>query len=91
VDLHHRLWGTNSDTLNLGGERRGPARRGRRRRHRCGRRVSPTRHMQGEGAAKGVALRIALLVSMPVCTGISLVYECTCANGQDLLDDPSTL
>ena len=29
----------NSDTLDLGGERRGPARRGRRRRHRCGCRV----------------------------------------------------
>jgi hypothetical protein len=33
----------NSDTLNLGGERRGPTRRGRCRGHRCGYRVPPTR------------------------------------------------
>jgi hypothetical protein len=50
----------NSDTLYLGEERRGPARRGRRKGHRCGRRVPPTRRMQGEGAAKGAALRITL-------------------------------
>jgi hypothetical protein len=41
----------NSDTLNLGGERRGPTRRGRCRGHRCGYSVPPTRRMQGEGAA----------------------------------------
>jgi hypothetical protein len=41
----------NSDTLNLGGERRGPTRRGRCRGHRCGYRAPPTRRMQGEGAA----------------------------------------
>jgi hypothetical protein len=41
----------NSDTLNLGGERRGPTRRVRCRGHRCGYRVPPTRRMQGEGAA----------------------------------------
>jgi hypothetical protein len=39
----------NSDTLDLGGERRVPTRRGRCRGHRCGRRVPPTDGMQGEG------------------------------------------
>jgi hypothetical protein len=39
----------NSDTLYLGGERRGPTRSGRCRGHRCGHRVPPTRHVQGEG------------------------------------------
>jgi hypothetical protein len=43
----------NSDTLDLGGERRGPTRRGRGRGHRCGRRVPPTRRMQGEGERHG--------------------------------------
>jgi hypothetical protein len=45
--------GMNCDTLYLGGERRGPARRGRRRGHRCGRRVPPTRRMQGRGLPRG--------------------------------------
>jgi hypothetical protein len=45
----------NSDTLDLGGERRVPTRRGRR----CGRRVPPTAGMQGEGDCKGAALRTA--------------------------------
>jgi hypothetical protein len=39
----------NSDTLDLGGERRGPTRRGRCRGHRCGRGVPPTAGMQVEG------------------------------------------
>jgi hypothetical protein len=39
----------NSDTLDLGGERRGLTRRGRCRGHRCGHRVPPTADMQGEG------------------------------------------
>jgi hypothetical protein len=39
----------NSDTLDLGGERRGPTRSGRCRGHRCGRGVPPTAGMQGEG------------------------------------------
>jgi hypothetical protein len=38
----------NSDTLDLGGERRGPTRRVRCRGHRCGHRVPPTADMQGE-------------------------------------------
>jgi hypothetical protein len=50
----------NSDTLDLGGERRGPARRGRCRGHRCGCGVPSTAPMQGEGDAKGAALRTAL-------------------------------
>jgi hypothetical protein len=50
----------NSDTLDLGGERRVPTRRGRCRGHRCGRRVPPTAGMQGEGDCKGAALRTAL-------------------------------
>jgi hypothetical protein len=41
----------NSDTLDLEGERREPARRGRGRGHRCDRRVLPIGRMQGEGAA----------------------------------------
>jgi hypothetical protein len=51
----------NSDTLDLGGERRGPTRRGRCRGHRCGRKVSPTATMQGEGDGEGAALRTALV------------------------------
>jgi hypothetical protein len=47
----------NSDTLDLGGERRGPACRGRCRWHRCGRGVPPTAPMQGEGEGEGDALR----------------------------------
>jgi hypothetical protein len=39
----------NSDTLDLGGERRRPTRRVRCRGHRCGGRVTPTAGMQGEG------------------------------------------
>jgi hypothetical protein len=41
----------NSDTLDLGGERRGPTRRGRYRGHHCGRGVPPRASMQGEGDA----------------------------------------
>jgi hypothetical protein len=44
----------NSDTLDLGGERRGPTRRGRYRGHSCGRGVPPTATMQGEGDAEGM-------------------------------------
>jgi hypothetical protein len=44
----------NSDTLNLGGERRGPTRRGRCRGHRCGYRVPPTRRMKGRGLRGGL-------------------------------------
>jgi hypothetical protein len=51
----------NSDTLDLGGERRGPARRGHLRGHRCGRGVPPTAPMQGEGDAERAALRTALI------------------------------
>ena len=57
----------NSDTLDLGGERRGPTRRGRCRGHRCGRRVPPTDGMQGEGDSQLQPLRTALLL-----TGITL-------------------
>jgi hypothetical protein len=39
----------NSDTLDLGGERMRPTRRGRCRGHRYGHRVPPTTDMQGEG------------------------------------------
>jgi hypothetical protein len=52
----------NSDTLDLGGERRGPARRGRCRGHRCGCRVPPTRRMQGEGEGQRPPLQLALCV-----------------------------
>ena len=48
----------NSDTLDLGGERRGPTRRGRCRGHRCGHRVPPTRHMQGEGEGQRTPLQL---------------------------------
>jgi hypothetical protein len=48
----------NSDTLDLGGERRGPTRRGRCRGHRCGHRVPPTRRMQGEGEVESPPLRL---------------------------------
>jgi hypothetical protein len=47
----------NSDTLDLEGERRGPARRGRCRRHRCGRGVPPTAPCKGRG--KGREMRCA--------------------------------
>jgi hypothetical protein len=50
----------NSDTLDLGGERRGPTRRGRCRGHRCGHRVPPTRRMQGEGEGQRPPLRLVL-------------------------------
>jgi hypothetical protein len=50
----------NSDTLDLGGERRGPTRRGRCRGHRCGHRVPPTRRMQGEGERQRPPLRLVL-------------------------------
>jgi hypothetical protein len=49
----------NSDTLDLGGERKRPTRRERCRGHRCGRRVPPTTPTQGEGDAEGAALRTA--------------------------------
>jgi hypothetical protein len=55
----------NSDTLDLGGERRGPARRGRCRGHRCGRGVLPTAPMQGEGEGEGDALRTASRPRLP--------------------------
>jgi hypothetical protein len=48
----------NSDTLYLGGERRGPTRSGRCRGHRCGHRVPPTRRMQGEGERQRLPLRL---------------------------------
>jgi hypothetical protein len=51
----------NSATLDLGGERRGPTRRGRCRGHRCGHRVPPTRRMQGEGEVESPPLRLVLL------------------------------
>jgi hypothetical protein len=57
----------NSDTLDLGGERRGPTRRGRYRGHRCGHRVPPySRHARGGGAVASTAAvsltrRLALL------------------------------
>jgi hypothetical protein len=50
----------NSDTLDLGGERRGPTCRGRCRGHRCGHRVPPTRRMQGEGEVQRSPLRLVL-------------------------------
>jgi hypothetical protein len=49
----------NSDTLDLRGERKGSARRGRCRGHRCGCGVPPTAPMQGEGDTEGAALRTA--------------------------------
>jgi hypothetical protein len=45
----------NSDTLDLGGERREPTRRERCRGHRCGRRVPLTDGMQGEGDCAATA------------------------------------
>jgi hypothetical protein len=50
----------NSDTLDLGGERRGPTRRGHCRGHRCGHRVPPTHRMQGEGEGQRPPLQLAL-------------------------------
>jgi hypothetical protein len=44
----------NSDTLDLGGERR-PTRRGRCRGHRCSHRVPPTADMKGRGAIASTA------------------------------------
>jgi hypothetical protein len=63
----------NSDTLDLGGERRVPTRRGRCRGHRCGRRVPPTAGMQGEGDCKGAALRTALATSL--ATSLTLYFS----------------
>jgi hypothetical protein len=48
---------TNQTAPISGGERRGPARRGRCRGHRCGRRVPPTGAMQGERDAQAAALQ----------------------------------
>jgi hypothetical protein len=58
----------NSDTLDLGGERRGPARRGRCRGHRCGGRVPPTRRMQGKGEGQRPPLQLAWVVRFQVGT-----------------------
>jgi hypothetical protein len=55
----------NSDTLDLGGERREQARKERCRGHRCGRGVSPTDDMQGKGAALQTASRTGRITYLP--------------------------
>jgi hypothetical protein len=58
----------NSDTLDLGGKRRGPTHMERCRGYRCGHRVPPTADMQGEGAVASTAAVSLTLHSCPNTT-----------------------